>query len=230
MKLLVPFDQSTRDRLLLPRCVDLARRTNATILAVHVVPSTKALFRNAAREAQAYLETVADALRAQGVETAPLVRKGDAATEIARLAEEYEVDIIAMITRGRRGWDKMVLGSVAEALIAKCPVPVLLVNEATVQSAQEARLTRQSQYLASVIWRKRARGALSDEEAVGELERMAHEGLDRPTLYATYEALQKEGANAEWLDLDFQLRTLQRFLPEDLAEVRERVRYDGTAA
>jgi nucleotide-binding universal stress UspA family protein len=49
---------------------------------------------------------------------------GDPATEIVRVADEEGVDLIIMGTHGRTGLKRLLMGSVAEAVVrrAKCPV------------------------------------------------------------------------------------------------------------
>jgi hypothetical protein len=80
---------------------------------------------------------------------------------------------------------------------------------------------RQATYLAGIIWHRRSTGACTDEQALEELERLAAQGLDRDLLWATYAALQKQGAASDLLDIDFQLNTLRKFLPEEVAEERK---------
>lgn len=49
---------------------------------------------------------------------------GDAASEIVRIAEEENVDMIVIATYGMTGWRRVAFGSVAERVVrlAKCPV------------------------------------------------------------------------------------------------------------
>ena len=53
------------------------------------------------------------------------LRRGDAADEIIRLAEETRANLIVMATHGRTGLGRLVLGSVAEAVLRRAPCPVL---------------------------------------------------------------------------------------------------------
>ena len=53
------------------------------------------------------------------------VRVGDADVEIAQLASDLESDLIVVGTHGYQGIDRILLGSVAEALIRNAPCPVL---------------------------------------------------------------------------------------------------------
>ncbi len=48
---------------------------------------------------------------------------------LARAAIECDADLIVMGTRGRRGWRRMLLGSIAESLVRVAGRPVLVVRE-----------------------------------------------------------------------------------------------------
>lgn len=50
--------------------------------------------------------------------------KGDPAEEIVRFADEAHCELIVMGTHGRTGFKRLLMGSVAEAVVrrAKCPV------------------------------------------------------------------------------------------------------------
>ncbi|HYV39334.1 MAG TPA: universal stress protein [Gemmataceae bacterium] len=56
------------------------------------------------------------------------VTVGEAANEILRLAQETPCDLIAMGTHGRSGVARLLLGSVAEAVLRKASCPVLTVK------------------------------------------------------------------------------------------------------
>jgi universal stress protein A len=50
---------------------------------------------------------------------------GDPSSAIARLAEEEQADMIIMGTHGRTGLTRLLMGSVAEAVVRRAPCPVL---------------------------------------------------------------------------------------------------------
>jgi len=54
--------------------------------------------------------------------------KGDAAAEIVALAGDINADVIVMGTHGRGGVGRLLLGSVAEAVLRRAPCPVLTVR------------------------------------------------------------------------------------------------------
>jgi universal stress protein E len=56
-----------------------------------------------------------------------VVREGDAAAEIVAEVERVQPDLVLVGTHGRSGWRRLRLGSVAEAVIQRAPIPVLVV-------------------------------------------------------------------------------------------------------
>ncbi len=64
-----------------------------------------------------------------------VVRRGDPASEIVRLAEHHKVGVILMATHGRTGLAHILLGSVAEKVVRSSHVPVLTVRPPEICSA-----------------------------------------------------------------------------------------------
>ena len=54
---------------------------------------------------------------------------GDPATEIVRIAEEEQAELIVLGTHGRTGLSRILMGSVAEAVVRHAPCPVLIYRE-----------------------------------------------------------------------------------------------------
>ncbi|SHG55137.1 universal stress protein [Halobaculum gomorrense] len=78
-------------------------------------------------EADALLAEAADSLEVGGaVETATTVGKPAAA--IVEYAADHDVDHIIVGSHGRSGISRIVLGSVAEAVVRNSPVPVTVVR------------------------------------------------------------------------------------------------------
>lgn len=120
--------------------LEVARQFDATVHAVYVVDrneidSSPAEVRDQLQDAieatgEDALATVcdeADDLGAPEVVTA--VMEGDPATEIIEYAQEVDADVVAMGTRGRHGDHAYLLGSVAEAVVRRSPIPVLTVRQ-----------------------------------------------------------------------------------------------------
>jgi nucleotide-binding universal stress UspA family protein len=132
-----------------PLAVQMASQFGAELLLLHVVPldvptpwdvPPYADFGLAARplpdfEAQVRNEVerrLAElgAKHAPGVSVRGLVGRGDAASEIDRLAAAEHVDLIVLATHGWTGWRHLVFGSVAEKVLREAPCPVLSVRSA----------------------------------------------------------------------------------------------------
>jgi nucleotide-binding universal stress UspA family protein len=56
-----------------------------------------------------------------------VTRKGDAASQIIRTAEEYNVDLIVMVTEGKKGFWDAVRGNTVQQVLWKAPCPVFTV-------------------------------------------------------------------------------------------------------
>jgi nucleotide-binding universal stress UspA family protein len=75
------------------------------------------------REMMEVCETLGTGVRAEVV-----VVDGDPAEEIVRHARETKQDLVAMATHGYSGVERWVRGSVAERVLRRCEVPLLLCN------------------------------------------------------------------------------------------------------
>jgi len=67
-------------------------------------------------------------LEAAGFTTSLDVRFGDPAEEIASVVQQRAVDLVAMATHGRTGLRHLLMGSVAQQVVRRVNVPVLLVR------------------------------------------------------------------------------------------------------
>jgi len=74
------------------------------------------------------LQPWTDPLRAQGYAVAVHAAFGDPITEIERIIMQQKVDLLAMITHGRTGLKRVLLGSVAQQLLQQLTIPILLVH------------------------------------------------------------------------------------------------------
>jgi nucleotide-binding universal stress UspA family protein len=79
-------------------------------------------------EAQSYLEALAERLRGHGLAVDVVLPEGDAAEAIVEQAGQRSADLIAMTTHGHGGLGRVLMGSVADAVVRRAPCPVLLVR------------------------------------------------------------------------------------------------------
>lgn len=144
-KVVVCLDGSGLAEQILPYVTEGALRfnTNVVLLQVLDVPTTFAWIQGTApeadivtkesrrgeEEAKAYLESVATSLRARGLGVETVVLHGISADDvILDYADGNDVDVIAMTTHGRSGLARAILGSVADAVVRKSGLPVLVIN------------------------------------------------------------------------------------------------------
>jgi nucleotide-binding universal stress UspA family protein len=149
-RVLVPLDGSPLAEAVLPFVSRLARPLGLEIALLRVVPtvipqvvegSRRVVMDDPGRltlEAEEYLKGVADRLCADGFTTLTAVRSGEAASEILAGAHECQADLVAMTTHGRSGLGRLFFGSVAEAVLRRAEVPVLLVRATTAERAKRA--------------------------------------------------------------------------------------------
>jgi nucleotide-binding universal stress UspA family protein len=63
-----------------------------------------------------------------GLEVEPVIVEGEPAPEIAKAVRDYDIDLVTVVTHGRRGISRAMFGSTAEEIIAEAPCPVLTVR------------------------------------------------------------------------------------------------------
>lgn len=83
-------------------------------------------------------EEEADAARARLLALKPseatikveyLLAEGDPASQIQRLAEEHDCDLVVLGSHGRRGLERFLMGSVAELVVRRAHCPVLVAKQ-----------------------------------------------------------------------------------------------------
>jgi nucleotide-binding universal stress UspA family protein len=78
--------------------------------------------------ARAYLEGVGAGLQERGIPVRVDTVEGQAHPQIVQFAEENEVDLIVISTRGQSGMSRWLMGSVADRVVRGSTVPVLLIR------------------------------------------------------------------------------------------------------
>jgi nucleotide-binding universal stress UspA family protein len=72
-------------------------------------------------------ELLADHLL-DGLEVDPVIIEGEPAPEIARAVRDFNIDLVSIVTHGRKGLARALWGSTAEEIIAEAPCPVLTIR------------------------------------------------------------------------------------------------------
>jgi nucleotide-binding universal stress UspA family protein len=63
---------------------------------------------------------------------------GDVSDIVLKAAAEFNADLLVMGTHGRRGVQRLILGSVAEGCVRQSTIPVLLIPSAAGQNKKPA--------------------------------------------------------------------------------------------
>lgn len=144
--ILVPVDGSSTSDLAVQEAIKMAKDQQQTQLRfVHVVEearvfwysegyfditSLQASLREAGKNILGKAETLA---QQAGVTSQTKLLEADGertARVIVEEAESWPSDVIVMGTHGRRGFDHLIFGSVAEGVVRIAPMPILLIRGA----------------------------------------------------------------------------------------------------
>lgn len=141
--ILVPVDGSPTSMMAVSKAAGLAKAFGSAVTILYVIdpyPFTgvgadfaygQAQYLSAATaEANAALDAAKKAMLDAGVDASTVVGEGHAVQEgISRAQETTGADLIVMGSHGRRGIEKLVLGSVTQRVLGVARVPVLVVRE-----------------------------------------------------------------------------------------------------
>ena len=137
--ILIPIDGSATSDAALAEALKFARTMGSSVRVICVYEPLSYILAEGPvdlsdavrRDAQAALDKAAAKSREAGVPaTTELLEAGDRRIPavIVDEAERMHADLIIMGTHGRRGFEHLVLGSVAEGVMRRAKVPVLLLR------------------------------------------------------------------------------------------------------
>jgi len=144
-KILFPCDVTENSSKILPYVLSVSEKYGSTIYLLHVVPdlqkwakeyishtSPYASLDMFKKEALEGAEKAMDRVCEEQLQSCPNFQRrvvsGDPATEILKTIETEDMDMVIMGTHGRKGLEHIILGSVAENVVRKSPVPVMTIN------------------------------------------------------------------------------------------------------
>lgn len=156
-RIVVPLDGSELAEAALPSAEGMAKLTDAPLLLLRVIDASRLdryggygmafdftvyeqLVEDERTAASEYLAEIERVVRGRGLAVAVEQREGMASREI--LAATQEGDLLVMASHGRGGVARWFMGSVAEEVIRRATVPVLLVHAAP-DDAPAARTTEE---------------------------------------------------------------------------------------
>ncbi len=125
LNLIAAVDTSEIAESVLGKVADLARRSEATVLIVHVVPDinfTDLSIQLLQERIQAKLTDIQYQFQLQ-----PLV--GSISHTLLTIAEHNQASMLIMGKRGHQPWIPRLMGSVSQAVVEASPIPVLIVED-----------------------------------------------------------------------------------------------------
>ena len=143
--ILVPVDGSEFSIRALEYAVQIVKRFNSKLIALHIVPSSirydffmskkdyeinspfNQVLQFAYMEAQKWFEEVREKIDVE-FKTDVVIAEESIVKEIIEYSERENIDLIVIGTRGRTGVKKLLLGSTASGVVTYAHCPVLVVR------------------------------------------------------------------------------------------------------
>jgi nucleotide-binding universal stress UspA family protein len=141
-RFLIPVDRGLSSEPAMALVADAARAAGGTVRLLHVAPVPDMVVNPEGRTV-AYADQEMTRVEAEhldhlkrfepvfgGVAVDSVVRFGEPVEQIVREAEAFAADVVAVMTTCRNGVKRTLLGSVAEQLLRKAPMMVMLIRPA----------------------------------------------------------------------------------------------------
>jgi nucleotide-binding universal stress UspA family protein len=197
---LYPTDLSDASLPAFRYSVALARWYGAQLTVLHVVPNFDPADPDVqdlpAEDVRAQMARLLPADLTEGVAVTFAVREGGTATSIVEQAVETRADLIVIGTHGRSGFNRLLMGSIAEKVLRHAPCPVLTIPSAA-SSTEEPSFRR---VLCPVDF------SPASEQAVGFALDLARQAAGTVTLLNVVEWLAEEQPVA---DADFDVTAIR---------------------
>lgn len=138
--ILVPVDFLDTSTRALDYAIELAAKVGAEVTALHayVIPvvgfpdgaliATAEMASRILDASQKALQELVEPRKAKGVKLNALLHQDEARVAVLRVCKEVGADLIVMGTHGRSGLPRALLGSVAEGVLRRSDVPVLILR------------------------------------------------------------------------------------------------------
>ncbi|MBO1435772.1 universal stress protein [Meiothermus sp. CFH 77666] len=143
-KILIPTDGSDFCQGALEQGFDLARLSGGEVTLLYAIESPYEAFQSYSTqppeyieklmtdfkaEAQKVLDRIAAEAESKGVHTRAVIVEEHPVPAILEAAKEH--DLVVMATHGRKGIDRVLMGSVTDKVLHNCSTPVLVVRGAS---------------------------------------------------------------------------------------------------
>ena len=139
-RILVPLDGSSLSETSLPHAEAIGKQFGSTLILLQVIApppqtgsdvpaSTFSVTSDQERaETERYLATIGESLRTRQLKTETRIVVGHAADEILSSAATTQASLVVMATHGRGGLGRAIFGSVANEVLQRCHLPLLLIH------------------------------------------------------------------------------------------------------
>jgi nucleotide-binding universal stress UspA family protein len=138
-KILIPIDGSDHSIRAAEMGISLAKLLGASITFAYVIDTLvldrfekekglEQLEHELNSDGERYIKYVSGLAEKTGLMVASLITKGIPFEQILKLQKELQTDLIVMGSSGRRGADRILIGSVAQHVIEYATCPVLVVK------------------------------------------------------------------------------------------------------
>ncbi|MGH9392036.1 MAG: universal stress protein [Vicinamibacteria bacterium] len=151
-KILCPVDFSESSDRALDYALALAKRHGGHVAVMHVLPTvladpdlypylTEPVLASGEARDQAYrrLGDFVHRALADGIGAEVILEDGDVVEEVLKTAKRLESDLVVMGTQGRRGFRRLLLGSVTERVLRLSEAPVLSISPSAPKIGTAAR-------------------------------------------------------------------------------------------
>ncbi|WP_299430964.1 universal stress protein [uncultured Meiothermus sp.] len=143
-KILIPTDGSEFGQDALAQGLDIAKMSGGEVTILYAIESPYEPFQNYATqppeyfeklmsdykdEAKKILSRIAAEAESKGVHARGVIVEEHPVSAILEAAKDH--DLVVMATHGRKGIDRVMMGSVTDKVLHNCSTPVLVVRGAT---------------------------------------------------------------------------------------------------
>ena len=139
--ILVPFDLSSTSNQSFKIALDIAQKYNSKVILLTCVEgdawhhkfydarADSELLKKQSKVAKKYMEKLEDLAKKSGIQVKlQIIKSTSVVKDITTYAKSRKMDLIVMSSHGRTGLDKLILGSVANGVIQRSSIPVLLIK------------------------------------------------------------------------------------------------------
>ncbi len=144
-RILVATDGSPLSDKAVTHAIDLAAATGAALLVIKVLPcypqnyfdgsltlpasEIERIEKHWASEGEGIVGKAKQAGEAKGVKTTTILTRADVVSDaIIEAARKHDADLVVMASHGRKGVERLLLGSETQQVLLRAPMPVLVLR------------------------------------------------------------------------------------------------------